>query len=87
MPSTGTEFLRARLEAAAGGGLFLNAKALAREMGCSLRTLRRHELEGKVLEPIRMGRTKKWAITEVVAWIEAGCPNSRNWAWMRRRAA
>jgi len=35
---------------------------------------------GKVPPSIRLGRKVLWRRAEIVAWIDAGCPESRIWA-------
>ena len=31
--------------------------------------------------PIRLGRSLKWRRSEMLAWIEAGCPSRERWRW------
>jgi predicted DNA-binding transcriptional regulator AlpA len=41
-------------------------------------------------QPVRLGRAVRYRRAEVVAWVEAGCPDARTWAAMAamdRRAA
>lgn len=54
--------------------------------GISRATWRRLLSTGKVLSPIRLGRACRWRRAEVVAWIDAGCPDSRTWAAMQASA-
>jgi predicted DNA-binding transcriptional regulator AlpA len=60
----------------------LSAADLARELGFSVRTIRRLDLEGKLPRPIRVGvRAVRWRRAEVAAWIRAGCPVRERWIW------
>ena len=31
------------------------------------------------LMPIRLGRSVRWKLSELLLWTEAGCPNQRRW--------
>ena len=37
---------------------------------------------GKIPPSVKLGRKRLWRRTEVVAWIDAGCPDARTWAAM-----
>lgn len=37
---------------------------------------------GKVPPAVKLGRKVLWRRAELVAWIEAGCPDTRTWAAM-----
>ena len=39
---------------------------------------------GKTPAAIKMGRSVRWNRAEIVAWIEAGCPDRRTWQAMRK---
>jgi len=54
----------------------LTAEAAARMCGTSLRTWRRFQAEGMVPKPVILGRRiKRYLRTELLAWMEAGCPS------------
>jgi excisionase family DNA binding protein len=38
---------------------------------------------GKLPPAVRLGRKVLWRRTEIIAWVEAGCPDSRTWAEMK----
>lgn len=46
--------------------------------GISARTLRRRVNEGRVPAPRRIGRLIRWSRRELLAWIDAGCPQVAN---------
>jgi predicted DNA-binding transcriptional regulator AlpA len=41
---------------------------------------------GKLPPPIKLGRAVRWRRDEIIAWIEAGCPDGRTWAAMQAAA-
>jgi predicted DNA-binding transcriptional regulator AlpA len=60
----------------------LDAAALAALLSCSLRHVRRMDAAGQLPAPIRLGTTGKavrWRRSEVLAWIDAGCPSRKAW--------
>ena len=62
--------------------LLLSAADLAREMGVSVRTIRRLDIEGRLPAPVRIGRAVRWirnGPTGIVAWIAAGAPSRLDW--------
>jgi predicted DNA-binding transcriptional regulator AlpA len=56
------------------------AAALA---GVARATWHRLRSADKVPPAVRLGRAVRWRRAEVVAWIEAGCPDGRTWAAMK----
>ncbi len=56
------------------------AAALA---GVCRATWHRLRAAGKLPPAVRLGRAVRWRRAEVVAWIEAGCPDGGTWAAMR----
>ena len=54
--------------------LLLDAKEAAHRVGISIRTLRRLADAGHGPRPLRVGRCLRWRITDLDAWIAAGCP-------------
>ena len=61
--------------------LLLTAEDVGRELQVSLRTVRRLDMEGKLPEPVHVGRAVRWRREEVRAWIAAGCPTRDHWQW------
>ena len=58
----------------------VQAAALA---GVSRASWHRLRAAGKIPTPIKLGRAVRWRRAEVVAWIDAGCPEARTWAAMQ----
>jgi excisionase family DNA binding protein len=73
------------VHAADADALVVDAKQLARLLGCGLRTLRAWDSSGKLPAPIRIGRCVRWRIDEIRTWLDAGCPNRE--LWMRIKSA
>jgi excisionase family DNA binding protein len=56
--------------------LLATSEEVARLMHISERTLWRLLSAGKVPEPLRFGRNTRWRRSEIMTWIENGCPES-----------
>ena len=63
--------------------LMLSAEDLASELGISVRTVRRLDLEGKLPAPVRIGRAVRWPRQMIIGWIAAECPARRQWESIR----
>ena len=63
--------------------LLLTAEEAAQRCGCSVRTWRTRDRAGLTPPPIRIGRSVYWRPEELVAWVEAGCPNRQTWLEQR----
>lgn len=51
--------------------------------GVSRATWHRLRAAGKLPPAVRLGRAVRWNRVELIAWIEAGCPDARAWAAMQ----
>jgi len=60
-----------------------DAAALA---GVSRASWQRLRAAGKLPPCVRLGRKVLWRRAEIVAWIDAGCPDARTWAAMQAGA-
>jgi excisionase family DNA binding protein len=58
----------------------------ARLAGCSRSHWQRLIVAGRVPAPIRLGRRVLWRRADVIAWIEASCPDRRTWEVMQQQA-
>lgn len=67
--------------------LLITARAAAELCGKSLRTWRTWDAAGSIPRSVRIGRSRLWRVDELRAWIEAGCPNRRDWESRRAPAA
>ncbi|MGL5097556.1 MAG: helix-turn-helix transcriptional regulator [Planctomycetia bacterium] len=52
----------------------VDAVAVAALLSVSTKTVRRMVDGGRIPPPTRVGRLLRWRRTEVLAWIDAGCP-------------
>ena len=69
------------------GILALSAEELAERMGVSLRHVRRLDSSGQLPKPIRLGRSVRWPLSEVEAWLAAGAPDRATWEAMKGATA
>ena len=67
--------------------LAMAAPVLARHLGISLRHLKRLQACGKLLAPVRLGRSVRWALAETEAWLAAGAPDRATWEAMKKAGA
>ena len=63
--------------------LAMSAVDLADRLEVSLRHLRRLDSAGKLPKPIRLGRSVRFAVAEVNAWLAAGAPDRQRWEAMK----
>jgi predicted DNA-binding transcriptional regulator AlpA len=52
----------------------LDAKAIAKMLGLSVRTIWRLSDGGQMPKPVRLGSAVRWKTDEINRWIESGCP-------------
>ena len=55
----------------------IDIKSLALMLKVSEKTVRRWRDAGKIPRPVKLGRTLRWRLCLIVAWIDAGCPSAR----------
>ena len=60
--------------------------AAAALCGMSRAHWQRLRAAGKLPSSVRLGRKVLWRRAEVIAWIDAGCPDARTWAAMQAAA-
>ena len=63
--------------------LALTAEELAERMGVSLRHVRRLDSSGQLPKPVRLGRSVRWPVSEIEAWLAAGAPGREAWQAMK----
>ncbi len=63
--------------------LAIRAKELAALLGVSLRQVWRLSSSGKLPKPVRLGGSVRWRRNEIIAFLEAGCPDRQSWEAMR----
>lgn len=64
--------------------MLIDARELAGLLGLSLRSVRRLDCAGKLPQPVRIGSAVRWRVQEVVAWLEADCPDRAQWETLRK---
>ena len=52
---------------------------LARRLAVSRRHIYRMNSSGKLPRPIRLGRSVRWILPEINAWLQAGAPDRKTW--------
>jgi predicted DNA-binding transcriptional regulator AlpA len=62
----------------------ITANSLAKLLGVSTRSVWRGEAAGLLPSPVRIGAIVRWRRSEVLEWIEAGCPERKLWERSRR---
>ncbi len=58
--------------------VLLPASHVAKLLKVSTRTLWRLVASGKLINPIKLGRSVRWRKDELLKWIAAGCPPRSN---------
>jgi predicted DNA-binding transcriptional regulator AlpA len=56
------------------GPLLISAKALAKLLDVSDRTIQRLCQRSKMPKPIHFGRNARWRLDIITKWIDDGCP-------------
>jgi len=54
--------------------VLLPVDQVAEMLQVSTRTLWRLQSEGKIIGPVKIGRSVRWRKDQLLRWIEAGCP-------------
>ena len=57
--------------------LLLTADDVSRLLAVSRLTIFRWRAAGRLPAPVRVGRVVRWRRSEIIAWIDAGCPSCR----------
>jgi predicted DNA-binding transcriptional regulator AlpA len=69
----------ARDPAAAVEPLLVDRRELARLLSRSLASLDRDTAAGRVPRPLKIGASVRWKLSEIRAWVAAGCPDRETW--------
>ena len=65
------------------GVLALSAGEFAKKLGVSERHIWRLHAMGKLPKPIRLGKSVRWLVGEINAWLESGVPDRKTWQAMK----
>ena len=52
---------------------------LAERLRLSPSFVRKLDRTGSLPAPVRIGRTRRWSLREIIDWIEARCPIRNEW--------
>ena len=61
--------------------LMVNRRQAAELLQISTRTIDNLKREGRMPQPNRIGRAVRWNRAELVAWVDAGCPDCKEWRY------
>jgi predicted DNA-binding transcriptional regulator AlpA len=59
--------------------LLVDISGLARLLARSVPSLHRDDAAGRLPAAVRIGGSKRWRYSEIVRWVEAGCPARAEW--------
>jgi excisionase family DNA binding protein len=63
-------------------GLLINFDTAAKLLSINTRTLGRMVSSNEIPQPIHLtGRMRRWRVTELLEWIEAGCHHPKHWSY------
>jgi predicted DNA-binding transcriptional regulator AlpA len=61
--------------------LLLSEEDLASVLALTVQAVHRLHARGRMPGPVRLGTFERWRLAEIEAWVVAGCPDRKNWAW------
>jgi predicted DNA-binding transcriptional regulator AlpA len=64
--------------------LVVDVRGLAVLLSRSETSLDRDDAAGRLPKPIRIGRAKRWLISDIELWLRHGCPSRREFEVMRK---
>ncbi len=67
--------------------LLVNREQLAELLGVSEGTIRKLEIHARLPGRVRLTSKPQWAVNEIRAWVDAGCPAKNEWARLRSESA
>jgi excisionase family DNA binding protein len=63
-------------------GLLIDTRQAAKLLKISARTIFQMEKDGRMPAAIRIGdRAVRWSYMELQEWVNAGCPERKDWKW------
>lgn len=65
----------------------IDFRGLGAMLDRSIPSLHRDDSAGRLPKGIRIGRSRKWLRSEIMAWLEAGCPPRDEWERAKSRRA
>jgi len=73
--------------AASSSPILLDAKAAAALLNIGPTHFYSLKAQGRLPEPVHLGRSVRWRRAELVAWAATGCPPRDRWSWPPAAAA
>ena len=67
--------------------LLIGIRELSRILSRSVASLHRDDAAGRLPGALWIGSSKRWRLSEITAWTEAGCPSRREWELLRDSSA
>jgi predicted DNA-binding transcriptional regulator AlpA len=61
----------------------LSAKALAKHLSLSVRTLWRYRAMGALPKPLKISGSIRWRESDIALWQEKGCPDQKTFEAMK----
>jgi predicted DNA-binding transcriptional regulator AlpA len=55
-------------------GLLIDTRQVAKMLMVSARTIFAMQRDGRMPQPVRIGRAIRWSYEGIKAWVDAGCP-------------
>ena len=65
--------------------LLIDIASLAVLLSRSVAALERDQAADRLPRALKLGRSKRWRLQEVVEWVSAGCPDRRTWEARRAK--
>ena len=59
--------------------ILLDAEQVGLQLGVSRSTIYRLDAEGRLPQPVHLGRLTRWRREELAQWVQAGCPSRGRW--------
>ncbi|GAF85076.1 unnamed protein product [marine sediment metagenome] len=57
----------------------IDVRQVAAIVGCSARHVANLDKTGRILRPLRLGRSVRWDRDAIDRWIDSGCPSRDAW--------
>jgi predicted DNA-binding transcriptional regulator AlpA len=80
----GLKALAAAAQSATSDSVCIDVEDLSTLLKKSRATLHRYRAQGKLPKPLGLGKGLRWRLSEIQAWIEAGCPDQVTWERTKR---
>jgi predicted DNA-binding transcriptional regulator AlpA len=62
-------------------GLLIDTPTLSKLLKMSASLIWKMEHDSRMPSAVRVGRSVRWGLEEIQAWVKAGCPERAKWKW------